>query len=162
MQIGLDALRLHDISGTGTLTVTRKAHISGLIFGAMGAAGALGSGQKAEHQLLQRQLACDLEQAGPSLDEPAFSNRQAFTLCIQAVLSLLYSSCWPYWLLTIQNNGVANVHCSTQAACTITEAWGRFGCYAQVLQGCGCADRNSTWSIIRAATAAPGVMPLLH
>ena len=56
--------------------MTRKAHIAGLISGAMGAAGALGSGQKAEHQLLQRQLARDLEQAGPSLDEPAFSNRQ--------------------------------------------------------------------------------------
>ncbi len=61
---------------TGTLTVTRKAHIAGLIAGAMSANGSLGSGHKADHQLLQRQLADDLDAAGPSLDEPAFSNRQ--------------------------------------------------------------------------------------
>lgn len=61
----------------GTLTVTHKAHIAGLIMGALDASKGAGAGQAAQQQLLQRLLARELRQSGATLDKPAFSNRQA-------------------------------------------------------------------------------------
>ncbi|BDA51126.1 phosphatidylinositol 4-kinase alpha [Coccomyxa sp. Obi] len=71
-------------SHSSTLTVTRKAHVMGLVTGAMGAAGSVGPEHAAEQQLVQRQLARDLAEAGPSLDERAFSNR-----CFRAAAALI-------------------------------------------------------------------------
>ena len=50
----------------------------GLVTGAMGIAGGVAPGHAVQQQVVQGQLARDLAEAGPSLDERAFSNRRDY------------------------------------------------------------------------------------
>ncbi len=68
----------------------------GLVTGALGAAGTMAPGHAAEQQVVQRQLARDLAEAGPSLDERTFSDRQElleFLLFPTPLQSLVGATC---------------------------------------------------------------------